>query len=159
MSSEHITYMGRSKCFLTYSCLALAMRDVFANFVALLTCNAVAKRCVFNDLYTCFIFNTMYNCLKLAGSSHILTKLIDAQRRTALFFVTQGVGCASCMCDWVLNMIRHRLIRTFYMIQYKYNSFYWGFQKKHVNMQDMPVRCPVEQIVLSTLLYTILYTF
>ena len=25
---------------------------------------------------------------------------MDAQRRTALIFVTQGVGCASCMCDW-----------------------------------------------------------
>ena len=24
---------------------------------------------------------------------------MDAQRRTALFFVTQGLGCASCMCD------------------------------------------------------------
>ena len=76
------------------------MRDVFANFVALPTSNAVAKRCVFADLYTCFIYNTLYNRLKLAGSSHILTKLTDAQRRTALCFVTQGVGCASCMCDW-----------------------------------------------------------
>ena len=79
MSSEHITYMGRSKCFLTYSCLALAMRDVFADFVALLTRNAVAKRCVFADLYTCFIYNTLFNRLKLAGSSHILTKFMDAQ--------------------------------------------------------------------------------
>ena len=25
---------------------------------------------------------------------------MDAQRRTALIFVTQGVGCASCTCDW-----------------------------------------------------------
>ena len=25
---------------------------------------------------------------------------MDAQRRTAIIFVTQGVGCASCMCDW-----------------------------------------------------------
>ena len=24
---------------------------------------------------------------------------MNAQRRTALIFVTQGVGCASCMCD------------------------------------------------------------
>ena len=37
------------------------MRDVFANFVALLTRNAVAKRCVFADLYTWFIYNTLYN--------------------------------------------------------------------------------------------------
>ena len=29
-----------------------ARRDVFANFVAMLTQNAVAKRCVFADLYT-----------------------------------------------------------------------------------------------------------
>ena len=43
------------------------------------------------------------NRLKLAGSSHILTKFMDAQRRTALIFVTQGVGCASCMCDWGIN--------------------------------------------------------
>ena len=32
--------------------LALAMRDVLANFVALLKRNAVAKHCVFADLYT-----------------------------------------------------------------------------------------------------------
>ena len=37
--------------------------------------------------------------LKLAGPSHILTKMLDSQRRTALLFVTHGVGCASCMCD------------------------------------------------------------
>ena len=60
------------------------MHDVFANFVALLTHNAVAKHCVFADLYTWFIYNTLYNRLKLAGSSHILTKSMDAQRRTAL---------------------------------------------------------------------------
>ena len=72
------------------------MRDVFANFVALLTRNAVAERCVFANLYTCFIYNTLYNRLKLAGSSHILTIFMDAQRRTVIFFVTQGVGCASC---------------------------------------------------------------
>ena len=105
MSSEHITYMGRSKCFLTYSCLALAMRDVFANGVALLTRNAVAKRCVLADLYTWFIYNTLCNRLKLAGSTHILhmmqnAKCMDAQRRTVLIFGTRGVGCASCMCDW-----------------------------------------------------------
>ena len=100
MSSEHITHMVRSKCFLAYSCLALAMRDVFVNFVALLTRNAVSKRCVLADLYTWFIYNTLCNRLKLAGSSHILTKFMDAQRRNALFFVTQGVGCVSCMCDW-----------------------------------------------------------
>ena len=76
------------------------MRDLSTNFVALLTRNAVGKRCVFADLYTCFIYNTLCNRLKLAGSSHILTKFMDAQRRTALIFVTQGVGCASCMCDW-----------------------------------------------------------
>ena len=34
----------------------------------------------------------------LFGSSHILTKFMAAQRRPALV-VTQGVGCASCMCD------------------------------------------------------------
>ena len=65
------------------------MRNVFANFVALLTRNAVAKRCVFADLYTCFIYST---------------KFMDAQRRTALIFVTQGVGCASCMCDWGITL-------------------------------------------------------
>ena len=51
-------------------------------------------RCVFADLYTCFIYNTLYIRLKLAGSSYILSKFMDAQRRTALIFVTQGVGCA-----------------------------------------------------------------
>ena len=71
--------------------------------VALLTRNAVAKRCVFADLYTCFIYNTLYNRLKLAGSSHILTKFMDAQRRTALIFVTQGLGCVSCMCEWFIS--------------------------------------------------------
>ena len=81
------------------------MRDVFSNFVALLTRNAVDKRCVLADLYTWFIYNTLYNRLKLAGSSHILTKFMDAQRRTALIFVTQGVGCASCMCDWGISII------------------------------------------------------
>ena len=66
--------------------------DVFANFVALLTRNAVAKRCVFTDLYTYFIYNTLYNRLKLADCSHILTKFIDAQRRTAQIFVSEGSG-------------------------------------------------------------------
>ena len=79
------------------------MRDVFANFVALLTRNAVAQCCVFADLYTWFIYNTLKNCPKLAGSSHILTKSMDAQRRTALICVTQGVGCTSCMCDWGIS--------------------------------------------------------
>ena len=32
---------------------------------------------------------------------------MDAQRRTALIFVTQGVGCASCMCDWGINSGGH----------------------------------------------------
>ena len=125
MSSEHITYMGRSKCFLTYSCLALEMRNVFANFVALLTRNAVAKRCVFADLYTCFIYNRLYNGLKLAGSSHILTKFMDAQRRTALIFVTQGVGCASCMCDWGIIFSLCSILSTFELL----NSSYYSLNK------------------------------
>ena len=44
--------MGRAKCFLTNSCLALAIRRVFVNFLPLLTRNVVEKRCVFADLYT-----------------------------------------------------------------------------------------------------------
>ena len=28
---------------------------------------------------------------------------MDAQRRTALIFVTQDVGYASCMCDWGIS--------------------------------------------------------
>ena len=64
------------------------MRDVFANFVALLTRNAVAKRCVYADLYTWFIYNTHCNRLKLSSSPHILTKFMDAQWRTPLIFVT-----------------------------------------------------------------------
>ena len=74
------------------------MHDVFAH-------NAVEKRCVFADLYTCFIYNTPCNRLKLAGISHILPKFMDAQRRTALIFVTQGVGCAWCMCDWGIRYL------------------------------------------------------
>ena len=103
--TEHITYMGRAECFLTYLCLALMMRGVFVNFDALLTRNAVSKRCVF-DIYTWFIYNTLYIRLKLAGFSHILIKFMDAQRRTALIFVTQGMGCASCMCDWGIKPVR-----------------------------------------------------
>ena len=38
------------------------------------------------------------------GASHVLTKFMDAQRRTALIFVIQGVGCASCMCDWGISV-------------------------------------------------------
>ena len=83
------------------------MRGVFVNFVALLARNAVPKRCVFADLYTWFIYNTLYIRLKLAGSSHVL---MDAQRRTALFFVTQGVGCAPCMCDWGSGKCSYYLI-------------------------------------------------
>ena len=48
------------------------MRDVIAKFVAL-TQNAVSKRCVFADLYTWFIYDTLYNRLKLSGSSHIIS--------------------------------------------------------------------------------------
>ena len=85
------------------------MRGIFVNFVTLLTCNAVAKRYVFADFYTWFISNTLYIRLKLAGSSHILSKFKDAQRRTAPFFVTQSVGCAWCMCDWGIQMARNML--------------------------------------------------
>ena len=55
------------------------MRGVFVNFVALLMHNAVSKRYVFADLYTWFIYNTLYIRLKLDGSSHILTKFMDAK--------------------------------------------------------------------------------
>ena len=107
--SAHITPIQRvpNACpaNITYLCLALAMRGVFVNFVALLTRNVVSKRCVFADLYTWFIYNTLYIRLKLAGSSHILTKFMDAQRRTALIFVTPGMGCASCMCDWGITTL------------------------------------------------------
>ena len=84
------------------------MRDIVANFAALLTRNAVTKRCVVADLCTSFNYNMLYNGHKLAGSSHILTKFIDAQRRTALIFVTQGVGCAWCMFDWGIRSMRYQ---------------------------------------------------
>ena len=61
-------------------------------------CSAVAQRCVFAGLFFWFIYNSLYIRLKLAGSYHILTKCPDAQRRTALIFVTQDVGCDSFMC-------------------------------------------------------------
>ena len=101
MSRDHtcVAFVGRAKCFLTYSCLALAMRGVFVNFVPLLTRNTMARRCIFADLYTWLIYNKLYIRLKLAGFSHILTKFIDVHRRTALVIVIPGVGCASCMCD------------------------------------------------------------
>ena len=105
--------MGRAECFLTCTCLALAMRGVFVKFFALLTHNAVAKRCVFADLYTWFIYKTLYIRLKLAGSSHILTKFMNAQRHTVLFFVNQDVGCASCMCDWGISIKRWILMKCF----------------------------------------------
>ena len=54
------------------------MRGVSVNSVALQTRNAEVKRCVFADLYTWIIYNTLYIRLKLAGSSHILTKFMDA---------------------------------------------------------------------------------
>ena len=69
------------------------MRGVFVNFVALLTRNAVAKRCVFVDIYTWLFYDMLYIHLKFAGSSHVLTKIMDAERRTAQNIVTQGVGC------------------------------------------------------------------
>ena len=34
---------------------------------------------------------------------------MDAQRRTALFFVIQGVGCASCMFDWGIPHVGNAL--------------------------------------------------
>ena len=58
------------------------MRGVFVYFVAVAKLRVLAHL----YLYTWFIYNTLYICLKLAGSSHILTKFMDAQRHTALFF-------------------------------------------------------------------------
>ena len=76
------------------------MRDVLVNFVALLTRNAVAKRCVFADLYTWFIYNTLYIRHKLADSSHILTKFMDAQRRTAQFLSLKALAVRRvCVTD------------------------------------------------------------
>ena len=92
------------------------MRDVLVDFVALLTRNAVAKRCVFADLYTWSIYNMLYIRLKLAGSSQILTTFMDAQRRTAPFFVTQGLGCASCMCDWGIRMLTQIVYNIYHML-------------------------------------------
>ena len=37
---------------------------------------------------------------------------MDAQRRTALIFVTQSVGCASCMCDWGIRRKQIHRSRT-----------------------------------------------
>ena len=93
-----MTYMGRAKCFLTYS--ASGNARCIRNSVALQTRNAVVKRRVFADLYTRFIYDTLYIRLKLAGSSHILTKFMNAQRHTALIFFTQGMGFALYMYDW-----------------------------------------------------------
>ena len=35
---------------------------------------------------------------------------MDAQRHTAMIFVTQDVGCASYMCDWGITSIRVSLL-------------------------------------------------
>ena len=56
------------------------------------------------------------------------------------------------------NTIQYNTIQ-YNTIQYNTICFIEGFQKKFVNMQEMPGRCLAKQIVLSTLLYTILYTF
>ena len=102
MSSKNITYIGRAKWSLTYSCHVLAMRCAFVQ-------SAVAQRCVFAGLCTWIIYNMLYNIrLKLASASHILKKIMDAQRRTALIFVTQDVGCAPCMCDWGITLMSSR---------------------------------------------------
>ena len=100
----------------------LAMRCVFVNFVALLTRNVVAKRCVLADLNTWFIYNTLYIRLKLSGSSHNLTQFMDAQWRTALFFVAEGVGCASCMCYWGIRAA---------------TNYIWYYQSVSTNPRDL----------------------
>ena len=64
---------------LTYSCHTLAMRCAFVP-------SAIVQRCVFAGLCTWFIYNMLYILFKLLSSSHILTKFMDAQRRTSLFF-------------------------------------------------------------------------
>ena len=69
--------MGHAKCFLTNSCVALAMRGVFVNFVALLTCNVVGKRWYIRCLIHLTYLNTLYIRLQLAGSCQILTKFMD----------------------------------------------------------------------------------
>ena len=116
-------YMGRAKCFLTYSCPALAMRGVFVDFVALLTLNAVAKRCVLADLYTWFIYNTLYIRLKLAGSSHIFTKFMDAQRRTALFIFNSRRGlCVVYVCLGYKGPVTH----TIEHVQCTKNQEFWS---------------------------------
>ena len=42
---------------------------------------------------------------KVASYFDILAKFMDAQGRNALIFVTRGVGCASCMCDWGIRLL------------------------------------------------------
>ena len=37
---------------------------------------------------------------------------MDAQRRTALIFVTEGVGCASCMCDWGIKQAESNILKV-----------------------------------------------
>ena len=69
---------------------------------------------VYSLIYTPDIFIT--RCI-LAGYYHILTKFLNAQRRTALIFVTQGVGCASCMCDWGIK----------YILKFVGNYKFWNY--------------------------------
>ena len=93
----------------------------FTNFVALLSRNAVAKRCVFADLYTWFIYNTL---------------LLLISWQNSWTHVTQGVGFASCMFDWGISgctsrrggrlrglkaMPPRKLLKY-----YVFNSIFWG---------------------------------
>ena len=100
MFSEHIMCMGVQNDSLIYLFGALAIRCALVSFVALLMRSALAKRCVFTDLCTWSIYNILCIHHKLASSFHSSIQFIDAQRRNAFSFVTEGVDCASCMCDW-----------------------------------------------------------
>ena len=66
--------------------------------------------------------------------SHNLTKFMDAQRRMHCSnFVTQGMGCASCMCDWGMNYLA--LLQFWPILPYfksdrliSKTQTYWGYR-------------------------------
>ena len=58
---------------------------------------------------------------------------MEAQRRTALFFVTQGVGCASDMCDWGISGA-HMNMLLFHVRDYvQHVTYTWLFSPSGKN--------------------------
>ena len=131
--------MGCAKCFLTYSCLALAMHRVLFDFVALLTRNALEKRCVFADLYTWVIYTRcmfVLNSLALLISwqnlwTHIshCSNLCHSRRGLCVVYVWQAYKEATnhtvCLCSTLGTLalrVNYKIATKFHLNKYK---CYW----------------------------------